>query len=91
MPPSMLIVTNGISTWVRCRKQRAGLSLTWGPIDANLLTYLMVGYGIPSVLPPPPEEIRYLLYGSGAGRLGTEGAVSSQLASMNNLCFSGRI
>ncbi len=64
--------------------ERAGLSLHLGPINAELLSYLMIGYDIPSELPPPPERIRDLLYGSSAGRLGTEGAVASQLASMTN-------
>jgi TANFOR domain-containing protein len=60
---------------------RAGLKLRLGPIQADLLSYLMVGYDIPTVLPPPPDEIRDLLYGSGGGKLGTEGAVAAQLAS----------
>ena len=62
---------------------RGGLKLRLGPVSADLLTYLMVGYDIPSTLPPPPDKIRDLLYGSGAGRLGTEGAMASALGSRN--------
>lgn len=62
---------------------RGGLNLTLGPLDASLKTYLMVGYGIPSELPPPPEGIRSILYGSGAGRLGTEGAMAAQIESQS--------
>ena len=62
---------------------RAGLKLRLGVVNADLLSYLMVGYDIPSVLPPPPDKIRDLLYGSAAGRLGTEGAVASTLTSLN--------
>ncbi len=35
---------------------RAGLKLLLGSINADLLSYLMVGYDIPSVLPPPPDR-----------------------------------
>jgi hypothetical protein len=62
---------------------RAGLKLRLGPVQADLLTYLMVGHDIPTTLPPPPDRIRDLLYGGGAGRLGTEGAMASQISSRN--------
>ncbi len=63
--------------------ERAGLKLRLGPIQADLYSYLMVGHDIPTALPPPPDRIRDLLYGGGSGRLGTEGAMASQLSSRN--------
>ena len=61
---------------------RGGLRLNLGGVvNAELLTYLMVGHGIPTTLPPPPDRILSLLYGGGEGRLGSEGAVASQLDS----------
>ncbi len=69
---------------------RAGLKLRLGPLNADLLSYLMVGYDIPTVLPPPPDEIRDLLYGGGSGKLGSEGAVASQLSSMNRDAYQAQ-
>ncbi len=69
--------------YVGTLEDRGGLRLNLGPINATLLTYLMVGHGIPTTLPPPPDNILALLYGGGSGRLGTEGAMSSQLSSRN--------
>jgi hypothetical protein len=70
--------------YVGTLNDRGGLRLNLGGIlNAELLTYLMVGYGIPTTLPPPPDNILALLYGGGEGRLGSEGAVASQLSSRN--------
>ncbi|GGC38159.1 hypothetical protein GCM10011506_24440 [Marivirga lumbricoides] len=43
--------------------QRAGLDLNVAVIRAQIMTYLMVGHGIPADLPPLPVEVRNLLYG----------------------------
>ena len=45
-------------------QNRAGLSAGIGTLSLNLSSYMMVGYGIPSTLPPLPPEIAALIYGS---------------------------
>ncbi len=66
--------------------KRGGLKVDLKVVTATLTTYLMVGHGIPTSLPPLPDKIRELVYGP---QQQVEGKTSS--SDINNREMAGHL